>query len=263
MAAADTERELAGLLAQLRREGRSRSGLPAHLVPADHDAAYRVAGQVADLLGWRRAGWKIAATGATMQQALRTTSPIYGRVFAPFLHASPTGLAHASLVHPIAECEYVATLGADLPPRPRPYGEDEVRAAVAAIAPGIEVAECRFIHDEAFPPLPAVLADGSGSGHLVLGQPIPGWERRDLAGQPIILRVDGRERRRGTAGDALAHPLAPLTWLANELSRTGIGLRAGEVVSTGTCTGMLRVRAGEEHAADFGPFGEVRVRFPA
>jgi 2-keto-4-pentenoate hydratase len=28
-------------------------------------------------------------------------------------------------------------------------------------------------------------------------------------------------------------PLEPLTRLANELSRTGIGLRAGEVVGTG------------------------------
>jgi 2-keto-4-pentenoate hydratase len=56
-------------------------------------------------------------------------------------------------------------------------------------------------------------------------------------------------------------PLEPLTWLANELSRTGIGLRAGEVVSTGTCTGMPKARAGAEHVADYGPFGEVRVRF--
>jgi 2-keto-4-pentenoate hydratase len=27
-------------------------------------------------------------------------------------------------------------------------------------------------------------------------------------------------------------PLEPLAWLANELSRSGIGLRAGEAVST-------------------------------
>jgi 2-keto-4-pentenoate hydratase len=44
-------------------------------------------------------------------------------------------------------------------------------------------------------------------------------------------------------------------------SRTGIGLRAGEVISTGTVTGMLAAKAGEEHVADYGPFGEVRVRF--
>jgi len=31
----------------------------------------------------------------------------------------------------------------------------------------------------------------------------------------------------------------PLTWLANELSRTNIGLQAGQMISTGTLTGML------------------------
>lgn len=260
---ADAERELALLLAQLRREERCRSGLAERLVPPDHDAAYRVAGLVADMLGWRRAGWKIAATGAAMQQALRTTGPICGRVFTPFVHASPASLGYPSLLHPIAECEYVATLGADLPARARPYGEDEVREAVASLAPGMEIAECRFAHDDTFPPLAAILADGSGSGRLVLGTPIPDWPQRNIAGQQVVLQVDGRERRRGTARDSLAHPLVPLTWLADALSRTGIGLRAGEIVSTGTCTGMLRVRPGEDHVADFGPFGEVRVRFPA
>ena len=63
------------------------------------------------------------------------------------------------------------------------------------------------------------------------------------------------------AREALEHPLVPLTWLANELSRTGIGLRAGEIFSSGTCTGMLRARPGETHVADFGAFGEVRVDF--
>ena len=37
----------------------------------------------------------------------------------------------------------------------------------------------------------------------------------------------------------MEHPLVPVTWLANELSRTGIGLKRGQLISTGTLTGML------------------------
>ena len=37
----------------------------------------------------------------------------------------------------------------------------------------------------------------------------------------------------------MEHPLVPVTWLANELSKTGIGLKKGQVISTGTLTGML------------------------
>lgn len=257
----DYTRALVALLTTLRREGRQQSGLDPGLVPPDGDAAYRIAAEVEAELGWTRLGWKIAATRPEMQRALRATSPIYGRVYAPFVTPSPAAMDCARLLHPLPECEYVVRLAQDLPPRDRPYVEAEVREAVASISPGIEVAECRFVPDAAFPPLAAILADGAGSGTLVLGAPIEDWAARDIPGQEIVLRVDGVERRRGTAGTALGHPLEPLTWLANELSRTGIGLRAGEVVSTGTCTGMLKARAGEEHVADYGPFGEVRIRF--
>ena len=53
--------------------------------------------------------------------------------------------------------------------------------------------------------------------------------------------------------------MVPLTWLANELSRTGVGMKEGQMVSTGTLTGMLAPRTGETYVADFGPFGSVTV----
>ena len=254
-------RALAQLLAHLRRTGVQQSGLDPRLVPADSAAAYGVAGMVAQELGWPGGGWKIAAIKEEMQRALRTTSPIYGRVYARFIHASPMALDHRALLHPVAELEFAARLGADLPPRTQPYDQDEVAEAVASLHPGMEIAECRFVNDKAFPPLPAILADGSGSGTIVLGPPIADWRHRDIAGQQVVLRVNGSERRRGTAQAALDHPLVPLTWLANELSRTGVGLKAGDVISTGTVTGMIAAKAGEEHVADYGPLGEVRVRF--
>jgi 2-keto-4-pentenoate hydratase len=55
--------------------------------------------------------------------------------------------------------------------------------------------------------------------------------------------------------------MVPFTWLANELSRMSIGLQAGQVISTGTLTGMLAPKPGETYVADFGPFGSVTVSF--
>ena len=55
--------------------------------------------------------------------------------------------------------------------------------------------------------------------------------------------------------------MVPLTWLANELSRTGIGLKAGQMISTGTLTGMLAPKTGETYVADFGAFGSVTISF--
>lgn len=254
-----SQRELARLLAGLRRDRRQQSGLAASLVPPDKATAYRIAGLVADELGWPVLGWKIAAMKGEMQRALRTDSPIYGRTY--FLRETPATFLHASLASPIPEVEYQARLGADLPPREKTYTVEEVTEAVVSLHPGVELAECRFVHDQAFPPLPAILADGAGSGTIVYGPPIDDWRQRDIADQEVTLSANGRVRRKGTAAAALDHPMVPLTWLANELSRTGVGLKAGQMVSTGTLTGMLAPKAGEAYLADFGPFGSVMLDF--
>jgi 2-keto-4-pentenoate hydratase len=256
-----TQRELARLLATLRREGRQQSGLDRRLVPPDNATAYRVARMVEEELGWNVAGWKIAAMKEAMQRQLRTDSPIYGRVFAPNIVQSPASVAYARLCSPIPEVEYQAKLGVDLPPRQKPYALDEVTEAVVSLHTGIELAECRFVHDDAFPPLPAILADGAGSGIVVCGAAIADWTTRDISGQDVQLMCNGRLRRKGTAAEALDHPMVPLTWLVNELSCTGIGLKAGQFVSTGTLTGMLRPKPGETYVADFGPFGTVEASY--
>jgi len=258
---ARAQRDLALLLAELRRHGRQQSGLDARLVPPDKGTAYRVAGMVAEELGWAVAGWKIAAAKEEMQKALRTDSPIYGRTF--FLEPSPYAVDHATLCSPIPEVEYAAKLGADLPPRDQPYTTEEITDAVASLHPGIELAECRFVHDAAFPPLPAILADGAGSGTIIYGPAIEDWKKRDIAGQDVTLSSNGKVRRRGTAAAAIGHPMVPLTWLANELSRTGVGMTAGQMVSTGTLTGMLAPKPGEEFVADFGPFGRIELSISA
>lgn len=254
------QRELARRLATLRREGRQQSGLEEHLVPPDAETAYRVARMVEEELGWEVVGWKIAGMKAELQKQLRTSSPIYGRVLVPLL-PSPARVEHARQCSPIPEVEYQARLGADLPPRAQLYSIEEVTEAVVSLHPGIELAECRFVHNAAFPPMPAILADGAGSGTIVIGEAIADWRDRDIAAQEVVLSSNGTPRRRGSAAAALDHPMVPLAWLANELSRTGIGLKAGQTVSTGTLTGMLRPKAGETYTADYGHFGTVTATY--
>lgn len=258
---ASAQRELARRLTTLRREGRQQSGLETRLVPPEKQTAYRIARMVEEELGWKVAGWKIAATNEDLQRQLRTDSPIYGRVFAPLIRQSPASVEYAKQCSPIPEVEYEARLGTDLPPRAKPYTVEEVTEAVASLHPGIELAECRFVHDAAFPPLTAILADGAGSGTIVHGPAIADWRKRDIAGQEVVLTCNGAVRRKGTAADVLGHPMQPLTWLANELSRIGIGMKAGQMISTGTLTGMLRPKPGDTYVADFGPLGSVTASY--
>lgn len=250
---------LAALLATARREGRQIAELPPGLIPADAEAGYAIADAVAALLGWEILGWKIAGTTAAMQAKLGVAEPIHGRAYRRFAMASPARLPHASLLDPLVECEFFVTLAADFPTRPGPPAMAELRAAIGQVQAGIEVAECRFpMH--ALPPLPAILADGAASGRYVFGDPIPDWQA-GLAAIPVVLEVDGAPRRHGSGADVMGDPLLPILGLAEARRRRGDILRAGQVISTGSCTGMLPIRAGQHVRARFGDAALVEIAF--
>ena len=231
---------LAALLARLRLENRQQSGLATDLVPPDISSAYRIAREVSRRLGWAIGGWKIAAFKPEMQRRLRAGAPIYGPVYEQHIVSSGALLAGRPLLHPLVEVELVAVLRSDLPPRPAPYASEEVESAVESLHPGLEIAECRFLGNS-------------------LEEPTDDWRTCDFARGEARLLVNGAARRNGSIHDAIEHPMAPLTWLANALSRTGEGLAAGTCVSPGSLTGMYLARPGDVLSGDLGGLGEVRV----
>ena len=125
--------------------------------------------------------------------------------------------------------------------------------------PESKIAECRF-PNAALPPLPAIFADGCASGRYVYGDRITEWGQ-GLSNVEVTLEVDGKLKRRGTGADVMGDPLTPLLWLAEELRRWGDGLKAGEMISTGSMTGMLPVRAGQHVHAHFGDTASVEITF--
>ena len=259
MPAHDPQTELVDRLVAARREARQIADLPEMLEPPTVTAGYQAAARIETALGWEPLGWKIAGTTAAVREKLRIDEPIYGRTYRRFRVASPCRFRHGDLLDPLVECEFFVTLAKDLAPRDAPWAMDDVRAAVGTVHAGIEVAECRF-PNAALPPLPAILADGAASGRYVYGDPIPDWQA-GLADVAVVLEIDGAPRRHGTGRDVMGDPLLPLHWLAETLRRRGRGLSAGEMVSTGSCTGMLPVRRGQRIVACFGANARVEIDF--
>jgi len=69
--------------------------------------------------------------------------------------------------------------------------------------------------------------------------------------------VVGKAARDGIGANVLGDPRVALAWLANELSALGITLRAGQVVTTGTCLVPLEIAPGDHVRMDFGALGRV------
>src|SRR5260221_322722 len=89
-----------------------------------------------------------------------------------------------------------------------------------------------------------------------------GWKiaATSEAGQKHI-NVPGPMAGRILQDTLIAERGIALAWLANELSGLGITLRAGEVVTTGTCHPPLPIASGDRMEADFGVLGKVSVGF--
>lgn len=144
-----------------------------------------------------------------------------------------------------------------------PYGTEEVLAAVATLHPAIEVPDSRY-RDFVRVGAPQLIADNACASWFALGPATDApWRDIDLARHPVTAFVNGKLTQTGSGANVLGDPRVALTWIANELSRLGTGLRAGEVVTTGTCVVPVAVKAGDTVAADFGPIGRAEVAFDA
>ena len=135
---------------------------------------------------------------------------------------------------------------------------DDIRAAATALA-AIEVVDTRFQSYSGTPPLDR-LCDCMSNGALVCGAPREDWRGLDLARLPVTLTADGEVIARSVGGHANGDPLLPAVALANEL-RTGPGIAAGQIVTTGTFTGLLFARPGMRIVASFEGFAPVELTF--
>lgn len=231
--------------------------------PRDMTEAYAIQHQIAVLSGAPSRGFKVGSTSAEAQRLLGTDQPGAGVLLAPFMFDSPARIAIAPAHQPAVEGEFAFRLGRDLPPRAAPYTMAEVADAVDAMAAAIEVVGSRFAGGLAGKGRLLVTADCGANVALVVGQWRLEWRKLDLKAHTVEVSVNGNAGGRGTGARALGDPMNVMLWLANHCSREGRGLKSGEIVSTGTCTGLDPVTPGDRVIGDFGALGNVKIAFEA
>jgi 2-keto-4-pentenoate hydratase len=259
MTADDVERA-AALLDDARRSGVWLASLPAALAPHTIDDAYRVQDAVTARCARTPAGWKIGATSLATQELLGTPGPIVGRMFADTIVPAPAIVRGQRADVLIVEAEFAFTMQRTLHPRPAPYIADEVIAAAGTMMPALEYIGSVFTRMPGRP-ITDILVDNAGHGGLVTGIATTGWTPAALPAHAVHLRQAGHTIASGDGSAVLGSPIICLVWLANALSARGIALAAGEIVTTGTCTGAQVVVDGVDIVGDFGSFGTVVLRF--
>ena len=242
------------------RDGTKLDALDARLRPQNRAEGYAVQAALETKSLGKLFGWKIAATSEAGQKHINVAGPLAGRIMSDTVIADGGTASMKGNEMRVGEPEFAFRMGRDLPPRTTPYSVDEVLAAVATLHPAIEIPDSRFV-DFAGVGEAQLIADNACAHLFVLGAPtIADWRALDLVEERPQITLRG-QRYLGHGKNVLGDPRAALAWLANELRGLGIALRAGEVVTTGTCHPPLPIQAGDEFAADFGVLGKVSVGF--
>ena len=236
----------AALLAGAHASGEALAGLPADCEPRDDAEAWAVQQAVLALRGVGIGGYKAAVPpgqpgfGAIMPASGFRTSP------------ARLGLKPGQTIGIEGEIAFRAT-------RDIPGGASRETVLESVIAfPAIELVSSRYA-EAAKPSHLARVADNFSNGGFVSGPDAPGWRGLDIANLHVRLTIGDAVIADKTGGNPAGDPLAPLIWLVGFLPSTGLAIRAGQVVTTGSCTGLAPAAAGQRVVVRFEGLGEVVI----
>jgi 2-keto-4-pentenoate hydratase len=226
--------ELAQMLMREHAAGTRFHPLGPETGVTDLAAAYGVQRRFVQLMSetaGAAAGYKIGLTSARMQKMCGIDQPVAGVVLRTRVMQSGVVLQAGRYHHLGLEFEVGVRLGRDLPREAAPFTREQVAQAVDGVCAAVEVVDDRHADYATLEAL-SLIADNSWNAGTVLGAFAGSWENLEAASG--IVWVNGQEIDRGYGRDVLGHPFVPLTWLANHLAESGGGLRAGDVVLTGS-----------------------------
>ncbi|PWC37404.1 fumarylacetoacetate hydrolase family protein [Azospirillum sp. TSO35-2] len=240
--------EIVDALIAARETRRWLSELPAR--PADEAEAYAIQDAVARRLG-PVTGWKV---GAKTPESEPFRGPINQATLFEGVDRLPASLFQVIGI----EAEIAYRFARDLPAREQPYSREEVLDAVASVHPAWEIVDTRFAGFGSQDPL-SHAADQMNHGALVVGPAIADWRALDPLTEAVTLEVDGAVAVETVGGNSAGDPVRLLVWMANTGARSVGGLHAGDVVTTGSCTGTVFVQPGSRAVARYGTMGTIAL----
>lgn len=238
---------LADWLAEAHRSGRTCT-VGADGAPRSEADAYRVQQRVLERIafGRRPTAWKVSPPQPN-GQSLATAVPSE-----PL--RSPALIPRGTRLVLGVEAELAFRFAA---PPPVGGGLAAIRAAVDEMVVLIELCETRLTNWAHAPAL-WKLADFQSHGAFVVGSGTREMQR-DFHLQAVELTIGGRTSVSAAGSHPTCDLWAMVAWAVDHCAGRGMPLAAGDLVTTGSWTGMTPLAPGEEAVAKFAGVGEARL----
>jgi 2-oxopent-4-enoate/cis-2-oxohex-4-enoate hydratase len=202
-------------------------------------------------------GKKIGVTSKVVMNMLKVNQPDFGQMTSGMVFNEGEAIRVDTMIAPKAEAEVAFVLKNDLM-GPGVTAADVLRAT-DYVTPCFEIVDSR-IRDWKIK-IQDTVADNASCGVLTLGGVRKSPRHIDLALAGMVVDMNGEIVSTATGAAVQGSPVNAVVWLANTLGRLGIGLKAGEIILSGSQSPLIPVKAGDNLNCSVGGLGSTSVRF--
>jgi len=191
-------------------------------------------------------GYKAGLTNPAVQARFGVDHPLRGVLLRDMLVPSGSRLPANFGARPLWEADLIVKVK-DPEALLRARTPREAAESLSYVVPFMELPDLVLA--------PAVTSDAAalvsinvGARMGALGEPIPMQTSEafvdSLASMTVVLVEDGKELARGPGTAIMGHPLNSAMWLAHDLERSGMRVKAGDLLSLGTFLPFQPPKAG-------------------
>ena len=213
--------------------------------------------------GRKVVGYKIGLTSRAMQRVMKIETPDYGVLLDDMVFADDSELNTADFLDPQIEVELAFVL------KKRLFGDDitpeQVLDATDYVIPDFELIAARSyrVHPKTAYTRTVfdTISDNAANAGIIMGGRKVKPREIDLRWAGAIVKLNGVVEQTGLAAAVLDNPARGICWIAKRFAPHGIALEPGQVLLSGSFTAPIKVKAGNVVTAEYGPLGDISVRF--
>ena len=228
--------------------------------------AYQVQKSWVDLKcaeGRKVIGYKIGLTSRAMQMAMKIDTPDYGVLLDDMRFANNSEIRATDFTDPRIEVEFAFVLKKPL--SGTDVSIEEVMDATDYVVPALELIAARTYRVDPETGYTRnvfdTIADNAANAGIITADRGVDPRSVDLRWSGAMLYLNGEVEETGLGAGVMDHPAHGIRWVCRRFAAHGIGLEPGQIILSGSFTRPVLVTAGDVIKADYGPLGEINVKF--
>ena len=205
--------------------------------------------------GERIVGYKVGLTNIAAREKMGMPDSFYGYLLDSMMLESGCKLRMEALIEPKIESEICFKLKKDI--QGKGLTIDDVLDATGGVSAAFEICDarikgwaCRY---------PDFFADNGLACRVALSGTWHPAKDVDLRNEKVALSRNGEKIAEGKGELCMGHPAKAVAWLAGRLADRGKGLKAGQIVMTGTLTPITPMVKGVIYLSQFSTLGSVKI----